>query len=97
MTHEEINKRQISSNEWTLFDHLPTTNNILTVVYADFKNIFMFDSTGLSEAEKDDLVDSLILVLQSGTNVTRDIAKKLMIYTLYISNLIRRIVLWKKK
>lgn len=76
MTHEEINKRQISSNEWTLFDHLPTTNNILTVVYADFKNIFMFDSTGLSESEKDDLVDSLIVILQSGTNVTRDVAKK---------------------
>lgn len=84
MTHEEINKRQISSHEWTLFDHTPATDNIITVVYADFKNIFMFDSTGLSEDEKDDLVNSLIGVLQSGTSFTRKIVKKVNdIYFVY--------------
>lgn len=84
MTQNEVNERQISSNEWTLHNHLPTTDNILTVVYSDFKNIFMFDSTGLNEEQKEDLVKSLICIIQSGANFSREIVKKVdNIYFVY--------------
>ena len=76
MTKEEMNKRQISFKGWNLHDHLPLTNSIITVVYADFDNIFMFDSTDLSEQDKINLIQCLISEIQSGTNYTREIVKQ---------------------
>lgn len=76
MNKEEMNKRQISFKGWDLYKHLPECNNVMTVVYASFNDIFIFNTDGLSETDKVDLVNVLISEMQSGTNITRQIIKQ---------------------
>ena len=77
MDLKTLNERQISHKGETLFNNIPEGKDIITVVYASYDDIFLFDVTGLLEEDINELLKELINTIQSGTNVKREVAKKI--------------------
>ena len=68
-------------------EHLKDIQNLkdtIVVVYANTDTFFVYDSSSLSDDEKDALVECLIRRVQLGTNYSREIiAKSGNIYFVY--------------
>jgi len=68
-------------------EHLKDVKNLtetIAVVYANTDTVFIYNSTSLSDEEKDMLVKCLISRVQTGTNYSREIiAKSGNIYFVY--------------
>lgn len=75
MTVKEMNDRQISFKGKSIYNAIPECESIITVVYADYDNIFLFSTDNLNDEEKKELVEVLIGEIQAGTNYTREIVK----------------------
>lgn len=76
-TKEELDARQLNHLNESLFNNLPTCEEVIVVIYASYNDMFIFDSDGLDEIEKTALVFSLMREMQGGTVLTRKIAKKI--------------------
>lgn len=72
-TQKDLDERLIQA------EHLKDVENLsdtIAVVYANTDTIFVYDSTGLSDEEKEKLVKCLISRVQKGTNYSREIITK---------------------
>lgn len=80
-TQKDLDERLIQA------EHLKDVKNLsdtIAVVYANTDTIFVYDSTALSDEEKEKLVKCLISRVQTGTNYSREIiAKSGNIYFVY--------------
>ena len=80
-TQKDLDERLIQA------EHLKDVENLIetiVVVYANTNTTFIYDSSSLSDDEKDALVKCLIHRVQIGTNYSREIiAKSGNIYFVY--------------
>jgi hypothetical protein len=80
-THADLDERLVRA------EHLKDVKNLtetIAVVYANTDTVFIYDSTSLSDEEKDMLVKCLISRVQTGTNYSREIiAKSGNVYFVY--------------
>lgn len=74
MTKTEIDKRLLSYNGKDNLDC--NCSSIIIVFYASYRDVFVFNSDGLSDDSKIQLVNSLIEEIQEGTNYTREIRRR---------------------
>lgn len=75
ITKEEIGKRLLSYKGIEIKDNLHCSS-VITVFYANYRDVFVFDADGLSDDAKIQLVNLLIEEIQKGTNYTREIIKR---------------------
>ena len=68
----ELDNRLINTKH-LCHESIEKLNNAFVVVYANTDTIFIYDGNGLSEKEKIELIEFLILQVQSGTNFKREI------------------------
>lgn len=76
MTEQEIKKRQLSFRGKSLKE-IKQCNSVITVAYASYEDVLIFNADDLSDVEKIDLVNSLIRNIQSESNFTREIVKRI--------------------